>query len=207
MFSTGFYYVKIEPDNARAILDRLEQRRVIPLIAAMSKNTFSFISEKANGDEIAAVTSQQIVELRKIIYEGLTPFHKAQLTKDVQERIFGICKSLLPLALSFGYVEEAAGLVKVMRHPSLVGERAQWNPEEAFKVISATYGKRKQNGDTDRIKYSNRLFIDDIIKGKYGKVDKTPAEVIETLKFCYKNPDKILSENRGKIASGDKYLV
>lgn len=198
MLHTHVLYAKADPNRIRAKISAIESEMVNPLLKSMMENSFSFISDRLQhpNSQISATIASQRAMCNEIVSQ-VSVFAKVDVPKDAQDKIFSFCGKLLPPTIKFGYTDEATDLLRILLHPNLVGDHCKWDPERVFKMISATYGKRKALGDTDRMKYNNRAFIDEIIAGKYGKQDKSSAEIIETLKFCYKNPDKILSGDDG----------
>lgn len=191
------------PEMLLAVIDL---KQVEPLCRSMEDNEkfFSFESEDFafDANEGAKILKDQKEKFARVMFD-LKGFSAFQLSTQMQDYIFSMCKMLLKPALKFGYAEEGLELLKMMRNSNLVGENAGSQEYKkiatyAFDMEMAILGLRYQHDGQPRTKVEARSLINQICAGKFGDFsDMLP----EHYKEIFLSPSKTI---KGTAATKEK---
>ena len=162
------------------VLNLLNKHKIEPLCKSLrdNKGKFSFISDREfttsynpNCEKIKKRVASQTKALDEVIAE-IKKFSDMPVSESGHQGIFTLLSPLKDYALQYGYNEQAAEILQILKSTQLVGDLATASVSKDLLRIIDNYGKRFiMERDPDLKAQADQVIVD-VLSGKFGEDTK-----------------------------------
>lgn len=192
------YIRRLEKDYISYIVDFTDD---MAKRAELNKKKFSFISEKEFSNcigfnenyQYASRNVKQMQNAFSLIVGRIKGLESYIYEKEYEPWVYESMKTLLRIALDFGYCDEALEVVELLKNPKINSEQSQINVSSAILKVMENYAKRTILEDESNFKLQAEKLIKEVDAGKFGQDTKVLLPV-EKMAWAY---------NKAKIVDND----